>query len=68
MKRRVRIEHKDGRSYQVTPADFRRKNVAPEGQPKATYEEMGFRIVRWADGEDYESPKKKDGGGEGEGE
>ena len=58
MKRRVRIEHKDGRSYQVTPADFRNANVAPEGEPKRTYRDEGFKIVRWADGEEYEEPKR----------
>lgn len=62
MTRRVVIEHKDGRRFQVTLADYRNANVAPEGEPKRTYRDEGFRIVAWADGEPYEEPKAAKGG------
>jgi hypothetical protein len=57
MARMIVIEHKDGRVYAVTPADFHHAKVGPNGE---TYEEMGFRAVRYEDGEPYEAPKKKE--------
>lgn len=54
--RMVVIEHKDGRTVAVTPADFRRAKVGPDGE---TYEQLGFRIRHWEGGEPYEPPAKK---------
>jgi hypothetical protein len=51
--RMVVIEHKDGRRVAVTPADFRRAKVGPDGE---TYEEQGFKIQHWEGGEPYEEP------------
>lgn len=42
------IEHKDGRQYAVSAADFRK-----------TYESEGFKAIRFEDGSDYEPPPKK---------
>ena len=52
--KRVVIQHKDGREYQVTLADFRRKKMRG-GQ---TYEEQGFKIATYADGSPYEEPRR----------
>ncbi len=41
------IEHKDGRTYAVSAADFRK-----------TYEEQGFKALRHEDGSPYEPPAK----------
>lgn len=41
------IEHKDGRQFAVTAADFRK-----------TYEGQGFIPVRFEDGSPYEPPAK----------
>jgi hypothetical protein len=54
------IEHKDGRSYAVSAADFRK-----------LYEPEGFKAVRYEDGSDYEPPaprKPADKGDEKAGE
>lgn len=58
MARMVRIAHRDGREFAVTPADYRSKKTDAEGQ---TYEQQGFKIVRWEDGEPYEEPKAAEG-------
>lgn len=42
------IEHRDGRQYAVSAADFRK-----------TYEPDGFKAVRYEDGSEYEPPAKK---------
>lgn len=57
MARMIVIEHKDGRRFAVTPADFRAAKVGPEGE---TYEDMGFTALHYEDGEPYEPPKKGD--------
>ena len=57
MARMVIIEHRDGRRYAVTPGDYRRQNIAPEGEERRTYEESGFRIVSWETGEPYEETR-----------
>jgi hypothetical protein len=44
------IEHKDGRRVAVTPTDFHRAKVGPDGE---TYEELKFDVVGWEDGEPY---------------
>jgi hypothetical protein len=51
----VQIAHKDGRSYEVSESDFRRRKV--EGDK--TYADLGFKIVANADGSPYEEPKAK---------
>lgn len=53
--RMVVIEHKDGRRVAVTPADFRRAKVGPDGE---TYEAQGFKVVGYEDGAPYEEPNK----------
>lgn len=57
MPRMIVIEHKDGRRVAVTPADFHRAKVGPEGE---TYAEMGFKAVAYEDGEPYAPPARKD--------
>lgn len=57
MPRMIVIEHKDGRRVAVTPADYRRAKVGPDGE---TYEVLGFDVVGYEDGEPYEPPAKKD--------
>lgn len=42
------IEHKDGRQYAVSAADFRK-----------TYEPDGFKAVRYEDGSEYEPPAQR---------
>jgi hypothetical protein len=44
------IEHKDGRQYAVSAADFRKQ-----------YEPEGFKAVRYEDGSEYEPPQPKAG-------
>ncbi len=45
--KRVLIEHpKDGRRYAVTAATFKR-----------VYEEQGFKVDRYEDGQPYSTPK-----------
>lgn len=60
--RMIVIEHKDGRTFAVTPADFRRAKVGPAGE---TYEELGFKALRYEDGEPYEPPAKKGNASDG---
>lgn len=56
MVRMIRIEHADGRAFAVTPADFHRAKVGPDGE---TYEELKFRVAGgYEDGEPYEPPAK----------
>jgi hypothetical protein len=42
------IEHRDGRQYAVSAADFRK-----------TYEPEGFKAVRYEDGSEYEPPAQR---------
>jgi hypothetical protein len=49
-KQRVVIEHKDGRSYSVLPADFKRL---------ADSQYKGFKIVSNEDGSPYQEPKPR---------
>lgn len=55
MARMVVIEHKDGRRFAVTPHDFTSQKINDDGQ---TYEDAGFKIQGWEDGEPYEAPKR----------
>lgn len=48
--RMVEIEHKDRRAFAVTEHAFFHAKV--EGDQ--TYEDLGFKIKRWEDGEAYE--------------
>lgn len=58
--RYVTIRYRDGREYQVTPADFRRRKVVEGKDGKLqTHEEAGARIVAWNNGEPYEDDKAK---------
>lgn len=50
--RLVRIEHKDGRRYSVTEADFKHRKLAGLGDQ--TYQDAGFDIVSYEDGTAYE--------------
>lgn len=43
------IEHRDGRQYAVTAADYRK-----------IYEPQGFKPVHHESGKEYEPPKAKD--------
>lgn len=62
----MRIEHKDGRRYEVALADFTK--VKAHRNPKTgeyeTYADAGFKIAAYADGSPYEgehaAPKVKD--------
>lgn len=55
---RVIVQHKDGREYDIPYADFARgKIVRNDDGELVTYETAGFRIVRNADGSEYEAPK-----------
>jgi hypothetical protein len=45
------IEHKDGRQYAVSAADFRKQ-----------YADQGFKAVRYEDGSPYEPPAEKSAG------
>lgn len=51
----VRIQHRDGREYEVSESNFHRAKV----EDGKTYEELGFRIVANADGSPYEAPQAK---------
>lgn len=57
--RRVFIFHpKDGRRYSVTPKVFTSvKTVVDKDGSEITYEEAGFKIETWEDGEPYEAPR-----------
>lgn len=55
MTKMVVIEHRDGRRYAVTPADFHHARTGAGGE---TYEEQGFRIQRYLDGSAYEPPQR----------
>jgi hypothetical protein len=48
----VVIRHRDGREFEVSESDFRRAKV----EQGKTYDELGFKIVRNADGSEYEAP------------
>lgn len=53
--RRVVIEHKDGRTYAVTERDFNNVKIEDE----KTYADLGFKIIRWEDGEAYKPASKR---------
>jgi hypothetical protein len=51
--RTVVIRHRDGREVAVTRAAYDTVPVDPAGR---TYKQLGWRIVRWEDGQPYRSP------------
>lgn len=51
--RRIVIRHADGREYAVTRAAY---DAAPADAAGRTYQQLGFRIVRWEDGAAYRGP------------
>lgn len=53
MAKMVIIEHQDGRRYAIQSADYRRKRGM-----ERTYEEQGFAVAGYEDGEPYEPPKR----------
>jgi hypothetical protein len=57
--KRVVIRHpKTGREYAILPADFRRRKAFAEGDGTVkTYEEAGFRIISYEDGQPYHAPE-----------
>lgn len=56
MARNIVIEHHaDERRCAVTPEDYFSKAIDDEGH---TYQQLGWRIVRWEDGEPYRSPSE----------
>lgn len=59
MAERVIVEHRDGREFDIPMADFARGKIVrdDDGELK-TYQDAGFTIVRYADGREYEPPKK----------
>lgn len=56
--RMVIIRHRDGSEFGILPKDFDkvRANPETEEEPK-TYAELGYKIVSWQDGEEYDGPK-----------
>lgn len=51
--RRIIIRHADGREFSVARADY---DAAPADAAGRTYQQLGFRIVRWEDGAAYHGP------------
>lgn len=57
--RRVLIRNdKTGEEYAVTPSAYSGYNIGDDVTGRRTYEEAGFSIVSWEDGEPYEPPKR----------